>query len=458
MAKSEGGKFFLRIEDTDQKRSVEGAIEGLLDILNWVGLTFDEGPHIGGDYGPYVQTQRLDIYKKYLDELLAKGKAYHCFCTAERLDAMRAEQQANKLPPRYDRHCRSLSKEEVEAKIAAGEPYVIRHKLPLEGEITVQDELRGNITVQFKEMDDYVLIKSDGIPTYQFANVVDDHTMKTSHVLRAEEWIPSLPKNIQLYNDFGWEPPKFVHMSLTLNKEGGKLSKRQGDVAVEDYRAKGYLQEALINFSALLGWHPKDDQEILTLDEIISKFNYKDMGVKGAIFDLDKLDYYNGYYIRQKPIMELVELCKPFLVENLNLTAKNSKKTDEFLAKVIKTEQERLKKLIDIGEATEFYFKDEIEYDTNLLVWKKTTLEEMKVNLQKVYDFLEKISIENWNREHIETNVVEYLKSNNLKIGDHLWPTRVALSGRQASPGPFEIANVLGKEETLARIKRAIEK
>ncbi|MBU4431955.1 glutamate--tRNA ligase, partial [Patescibacteria group bacterium] len=381
MAKSEGGKFFLRIEDTDQKRSVEGAIEGLLDILNWVGLTFDEGPHLGGDYGPYVQTERMDIYKKYLEELLATGKAYYCFCTSERLDAMRAEQQANKLPPRYDRHCRNLSKEDVEKRIAAGEPYVVRHKLPLDGEITVHDELRGDITVQFKEVEDYVLIKSDGIPTYQFASVVDDHTMKTSHVLRAEEWIPSLPKNIQLYNDFGWEPPKFVHMSLTLNKDGGKLSKRQGDVAVEDYRAKGYLQEALINFSALLGWHPKDDQEILTLDEIISKFNYKDMGVKGAIFDLDKLDYYNGYYIRQKPIAELVELCKPFLAENLKLTNNSYKKTDEFLTKVVKSEQERLKKLIEIGELTEFLFKDEIEYDTNLLVWKKTTLEEMKVNL-----------------------------------------------------------------------------
>lgn len=448
----------MRIEDTDQKRSVEGAIEGLLDILNWVGLTFDEGPHLGGDYGPYVQTQRMDIYKKYLDELLATGKAYHCFCTSERLDAMRAEQQANKLPPRYDRHCRNLSREEVGAKIAAGEPYVIRHKLPLEGEITVYDELRGAITVKFSEIEDYVLIKSDGIPTYQFASVVDDHTMKTSHVLRAEEWIPSLPKNIQLYNDFGWEPPKFVHMSLTLNKDGGKLSKRQGDVAVEDYRAKGYLQEALINFSALLGWHPRDDQEILTLDEIIAKFNYRDMGVKGAIFDLDKLDYYNGYYIRQKPIAELVELCKPFLVENLKLTSNPAKKTDEFITKVVKSEQERLKKLIEIGELTEFLFKDEIEYDANLLVWKKTNLDEMKVNLQKVYDFLEKISEENWNRENLEGNVIEYLKSNDLKIGDHLWPTRVALSGKQASPGPFEIADVLGKVETLARIKKGILK
>lgn len=458
MAKSEGGKFFLRIEDTDQKRFVEGATEKLIAVLDWIGLKFDEGPHIGGDYGPYVQTQRMDVYDKYLKELLAKGKAYHCFCSSERLDAMRVEQQAQKLPPRYDRHCRNLSEEEVATKIAAGEPYVIRHKLPLEGKITVFDELRGAITVKFSEMDDYILIKSDGIPTYQFANVVDDYTMKTSHVLRAEEWIPSLPKNIQLYNDFGWQAPKFVHMSLTLNKEGGKLSKRQGDVAVEDYRDKGYLQEALINFSALLGWHPKDDQEILSLDEIVKKFNYKDMGVKGAIFDLDKLDYYNAYYIRRKSIGELVELCKPFLVENIKLTANNSKKMDEFLAKVIKTEQERLKRLIDIGEATEFFFRDEIEYDTDLLVWKKTTIEEMKTNLQKIYDFLEKIAIENWNRGYLETQTIEYLKINNLKIGDYLWPTRVALSGRQASPGPFEIADVLGKDETLQRIKRAIEK
>jgi nondiscriminating glutamyl-tRNA synthetase len=315
LAKKMGGDFILRIEDTDQKREVEGAVDSLIKVLDWVGITFDEGPHKGGDCGPYIQSQRLDIYKKHIDELLAEGKAYHCFCSAERLEEMRNEQAANKQAPRYDRACRNLSQEEVDKKIAAGEKFVIRQAMPLEGEVKVFDELRGEIVFKASDLEDHVLIKSDGVPTYQFASVVDDHLMGISHITRGEEWLPSFPKNVLLYQAFGWEVPKFIHLPLILNKTGGKLSKRQGDVFVEDYKAKGYLPEALINFCALLGWHPKNDKEIFTLDELKSEFNIEGLGASPAVFDIEKLDYYNGHYIRQKEINELTKLCLPYLTE-----------------------------------------------------------------------------------------------------------------------------------------------
>ena len=256
LTKSMDGKTVLRIEDTDEKRKVEGAIEKLIDILDWVGISFDEGPGLSGDYGPYIQSQRLEIYQNHIDELLAAKKVYHCFCTPERLDKMRVQQQKKKLPPRYDRKCRDLSQAEVEKKLKKKEKYVIRQKMPLSGIVKVYDELRGEIKFNAKELEDHVLLKSNGVPTYHLAVVVDDRLMEITHVIRGEEWIPSLPKNILLYKAFDWIPPKFIHMPLTLNKGGGKLSKRQGDVAVEDYKAKGYLPEAIINFSVLLGWSP----------------------------------------------------------------------------------------------------------------------------------------------------------------------------------------------------------
>ena len=320
LAKSMGGQYILRIEDTDQKREVEGAIDSLINILSWVGISFDEGPNLGGKFGPYIQSQRLDIYKKHTDELLAKGGAYRCFCSAERLTKMREEQAAAHQAPRYDRACRNLSREEVEARVANNEPFVIRQAMPLEGSVKVHDELRGEIIWQAADLEDHVLIKSDGVPTYQFASVVDDRLMKISHVTRGEEWLPSFPKNILLYQAFGWELPKFIHLPLILNKGGGKLSKRQGDVFVEDYKAKGYLPEALINFCALLGWHPKSDKEIFSLQELEKEFNIEGLGVSPAIFDQDKLDYLNGYYIRQKSVEELTELCIPYLLNNKQQT------------------------------------------------------------------------------------------------------------------------------------------
>jgi glutamyl-tRNA synthetase len=468
LAKSRNGKLILRVEDTDQKREVEGAIEQLVDILDWVGIKFDEGPDIGGKYGPYIQSQRLDIYKKYAEELLKIGGAYRCFCSPERLAEMRKEQQAKKLPPRYDRTCRDLSAKEVEERIKSGEKFVVRQKMPLEGEVVVYDELRGEIKFKAEDLEDHILIKSNGVPTYQFANVIDDHLMEITYVLRGEEWIASFPKNILLYQAFGWEPPRFIHLPLVLDKKGGKLSKRQGDVAVEDFKKNGYLPEALINFCALLGWHPKDDDEILSMERLIKEFNIKDMGISPAIFDIEKLDYLNGYYIRQKPLDELVELCMPYLEENLKKTrehpatprfrgASENKKAG-FIKKVISLEQERLKKLSEIGELTEFFFVDKLEYPEDLLAWKKLTVKQAKKNLEKICELLEKIPQDCWTNDSIEESIMSYLKSKELRVGEYLWPMRVALTGRKASPGPFDVAEVLGREESLKRIKRAIIK
>jgi nondiscriminating glutamyl-tRNA synthetase len=345
IAKKLNGKFILRIEDTDQKREVKGAIKGLIKILNWVNIKFDEGPilisqkkikdiqnskfkiqNYLGEYGPYIQSERLDIYKINLEKLLKTKKVYHCFCTPERLQKIREEQQSKKLPSRYDKKCRNLSEEEIRQKIKAGEKFVIRQKMPLQGEVIVYDELRGEIKFKAKDLEDHVLIKSNGIPTYQFANVVDDHLMEISHVTRADEWISSFPKNILLYQSFGWKIPKFIHFPVVLNKEGGKLSKRQGDVSVEDFKEKGYLPEALINFCVLMGWHLKKskiknqnvnlDEEIFSMKELIKLIEIKDMRTSSSIFDIEKLNWMNGYYIRKMNLNKLTEMCVPYLIKN----------------------------------------------------------------------------------------------------------------------------------------------
>ncbi|MFA5248495.1 MAG: glutamate--tRNA ligase [Patescibacteria group bacterium] len=449
-AKSMGGKLILRIEDTDQERKVEGAVEKMIEVLAWAGITFDEGP--------YTQTERLEIYQKYIKELLNKGEAYYCFCSKERLDNLREEQQAKKMPPRYDRACRNLSHEEAEKRIALGEKFVIRQKMPLEGEVVVRDELRGDTKFPAIDLDDHILIKSDGIPTYHFASVVDDHLMEISHVLRGSEWLPSLPKNILLYQSFGWTPPRFYHLPLMHNKEGGKLSKRKGDAFVEDFRAKGYLPEALVNFLALLGWHPEGEKEILSIAEIIKEFKLKNIGISPAIFDIDKLDYFNGMYIRQRPLPELLELCQPFLAENLALTTSDYKKSNEFLIKVVSLARERLKNLSEIGGLTKYFFCDNLEYKTELLVWRKSNAEGAKASLSDLKNYLTEFSEEDWNLKNLEEKVVAWLKDNEKGVGDYLWPLRVALTGEQASPSPFEMADTLGKTETLEKINLAINK
>lgn len=451
IAKSLQGKFILRIEDTDQKREVEGAAESLAKTLSLFDINFDEGPHLGGDYGPYTQSERLDIYKKYSDQLLQEDKAYRCFCSEERLTQMREEQALNKQAPRYDRLCRNLSPEESLARANAGEPFVIRQKMPLDGEVTVHDELRGDITFKAQDLDDQVLIKSNGVPTYQFASVVDDHLMEISHVTRGDEWLPSYPKNFLLYSAFGWTPPKFIHFPLILNKEGGKLSKRKGDVFVEDYLAKGYLPEAIINFCALLGWHPKGDNEILTKDELVQSFFVGGIGISPAVFDIEKLNYYNAYYIRNKKPEELVELCRPYLIAaGFDLNGRD-------LEKIIAISCDRLKTLADITTTAAFFFRDP-EYDPELLLWKTLTIDEAKNNLRELVPILENTPDDDWVKETLEEEVFMYIKSNDKKNGDYLWPWRVALSGEKNSPSPFEIAWALGKTETLKRLGAALLK
>lgn len=449
IAKSNEGKLILRIEDTDQAREVEGSQKHLIDILNWAGIYFDEGPHKNGDFSPYIQSQRQDKYDKYAKELLDSGHAYRCFCSSERLAEMRKKQQENKQAPKYDRHCRDLSEEEIKQKLENKESFVIRQKMPLEGGVKVKDELRGDINFKASDLDDQVLIKSDQMPTYQFASVVDDHLMEISHVTRGEEWLPSFPKNVLLYQAFNWEVPKFIHLPLILNKEGGKLSKRQNDVAVEDYKEQGYLPAALLNFSILLGWHPKDDKEIMSLEEIIKIFKVNDMQISPAVFDREKLDYFNAYYLRQLSPESLLEKAKTFL------QAYHLKDTT-YLQKILVLEQSRIKKLDELPELIDFFFQDKLNYEPELLIWKKSTKEETKLHLQELHDFLDKIEESKWEEKHLEETIINYLKENEKKIGDYLWPLRVALTGRKNSPGPFEVASILNKETSLKRIERAI--
>lgn len=446
LSKKLKGDFILRIEDTDEKRLVKGAGESLVATFEKLGITFAEGPQQGGACGPYIQSQRLALYKKYATELVAKGEAYYCFATAEELEKMRQAQIAQHEPPRYDRRFRDYSPVEAKKRLAAGEPFVIRHKMPLSGLIKVKDELRGEISFQAKEVEDYVLLKSDGYPTYQLASVVDDHLMKITHVTRGEEWLPSLPKNITLYKSFGWTPPKFIHFPLILNKGGGKLSKRTGDVFVEDYFKRGYLVEAIINFCALLGWHPKNDQEFFTLKQLEKTFDLNGVGTSPAIFDQEKLDFLNGHYIRSLSLDKLLILAKPFLPEG---------KSADFLKAVLALEQPRLKNLSELSDSTAFFFNKKLTYQPALLLWKKTNEQTTFVNLTAVAEKLATVPEKKWQSASLEKIIIDWLKKENKNLGDYLWPLRVALSGRKASPGPFEIASILGKEEALEKIKQA---
>lgn len=337
--------------------------------------------------------------------------------------------------------------------------------MPIKGKIIVHDELRGDIEFNNADLDDHVLIKSNGIPTYQFANVIDDHLMKITHVTRAEEWISSFPKNALLYQSFEWEMPKFIHFPIVLNKEGGKLSKRQGDVAVEDFKEKGYLAEALINFCVLMGWHPKDDNEILSIDQIINLFEIKDMGISSAIFDIEKLNWINGCYIRNKPLDELTEMCIPYLIKDglIEIIDKQKYKillTKEiidfdYLKKIISLEQERMKKISEIGELVKFFFIDKLEYEFELLRWKKNDLKIVLENLKLAKEELEKIQDMEFTKENLEKILIDLTKKTG--VGELLWPLRVALTGQKNSPGPFEVAEILGKKRCLQRIKQAID-
>ncbi len=485
-AKKQGGSFLIRIEDTDQTRFVEGAAEQLLESLYFMGLSVDEGNSLKtnasddtqgernesltypktieiGNFGPYAQSERTDIYKKYAMQLVAEGKAYYCFCEPQRLTEMREKQQAEKKAPMYDRYClQNIAPDQINEKLKENCPATIRLKVPKNEIIEFDDLIRGKISFNTDNIDDQVLLKSDGFPTYHLANVVDDHLMQISEVIRGEDWLPSTPKHILLYRAFGWEIPQFAHLPLLLNPDRSKLSKRQGDVAVEDYIKKGYLKEALINFVAMLGWNPGEGntQEIFSMNELIEKFDLKKVHKAGAVFDLKKLDWINGQYIKKLSDDELLKNALPFFAEkdffkswNMKHETWNNDEKEKYLQKVLTIEKERLAKFSDVGEENKFFFQD-ISYDKEMLRWKTNTDEEIIASLQKAQITFEEISENDWELKNVEEKLLEVAGD---KRGDFLWPLRMALTGAQKSPSPFECAWVLGKKEAILRIENAIK-
>ncbi len=460
-AKKNNGKFLLRIEDTDRERFVEGGMENILNSLHWAGIKIDEGVDFDlnknivqtGEAGPYIQSERLDIYKKYIGELVEAGHAYYCFCSKERMDEVRKMQELNKQPTGYDGYCRNLSLDEAKKRVEAGESYVVRMKMPKEGATKFVDMVRGEVEFKNELIDDQVLLKADGFPTYHMAVVVDDHLMGITHVIRGEEWLPSTPKHVKLYEMFGWEAPQFAHLSLLVNEQKQKLSKRHGDVSVEDFKAKGYLPEALINFIAFLGWNPGDEREIFSLKDLEKEFDFAKVSKASGVFNREKLDWYNQQYIMSMDAEELAKRTENFFV-NAGIKLSDVKCQ---LSEVVKLEQGRASTLVELVDNVSFLFVDKLEYEPELLIWKKSTKEDTKEKLESVLEFLNTLEGE-WSKEYLEEKILPWTKDKGWGNGDILWPMRVALSGLKNSPGPFEIAGVLGKDKTLERMSFAIEK
>lgn len=462
-ARQNKGKLLLRIEDTDQSRSVEGAVENLLSMLAWVGIVPDEGPHIEnrtvvdkGDFGPYTQSERLPIYREHAAQLVRDGHAYACFCTPQRLDEMRTLQQKAGQPPMYDRLCQGLSREELDQHVIAQTPHVIRMKVPRGQKVVVHDLVRGKVVFQTDTVDDQVIMKSDGFPTYHLAVVVDDHLMKVSHVFRGEEWLPSTPKHLLLYKAFGWTVPVYAHLPLLLNADKSKLSKRQGDVSVEDYIAKGYLKEAIINFVALLGWNPGggSTDEIFTLSELEERFSIEKVHKAGAVVDVKRLNWINAHYIKKMPIDQLMRRAQDFLETKEYYASWDIDDKHAAAIRLLTVEQDRLERLIDVGEENQFFFGP-IEYDASLLYWKENTREETLHVITRAHDLLQDVDDSDWTREHLTSLLMDAAGD---KRGDFLWPLRAALTGEQRSPSPMDCAWVLGKSEAIARLDAAQKK
>lgn len=485
--------FVLRIEDTDRKRFIEGSLESLIKTLNWADLEYDEGvflaakplkfsglaathsekyPNIveGGEYGPYIQSEKLEVYKKYAEELVKKGQAYYCFCEPERLEEMREKQRAQKKPPIYDRYClRNVSGEEINKNLKSNCPYTIRLKIPENETVEFEDIVRGKVKFKTDLVDDTVLLKSDGFPTYHLANVVDDYEMKITHVIRGEEWLSSVPKHLLLYEYFGWEPPKFAHLPLLLNADRSKLSKRQGDVAVEDYIKKGYLKEAIINFVAMLGWNPGEGstQEIFTLQELTQKFDLSRVHKSGAVFDIKKFNWINSQWIKKITLEDLYERSKQFWKEkDFYINASEEKKSQNYIKKILSIERDRLGKLSEVGENNKFFFQ-EPNYGKEILRWKELTWDEIRASLEKSLKILDNIKDEEWERGNLKKILMDAAGEKPTRNATHsvaggrgelLWPLRAALTGVEKSPSPFEVAWVLGKKEALKRIKKAMGK
>ena len=447
IAKNNGGKFILRIEDTDRERLVEGAVDVIYNTLKVAGLKHDEGPDVGGEYGPYVQSERRDMYLPYAEQLIREGKAYRCFCTKERL----AELSEESVGGGYDGHCRDLSQEEIDRLLAEGVPYVIRQKMPTEGSTTFSDAVFGDITVENTELTDQILIKSDGFPTYNFANVIDDHLMGITHVVRGSEYLSSAPKYNLLYEAFGWEVPTYVHCSPVMKDAQHKLSKRNGDPSYEDLIGEGYLKDAVVNYVTLLGWSPGGEREIFSLEELVDIFELRGISKSPAIFDVAKLKYINAEYIRAMTPEQFADVARPYIRKGV----KNPDIDPDLIAPLL---QQRCERLADIPEQVDF-FDAVLEYDSEMYFHKKmkTDASTALVTLKELRPVLEGIS--DWTFENIHDTLFGYIAERELKNGFVLWPLRTALSGKQVTPGGgVEFCHILGKEESLKRIDAAIEK
>ena len=456
-ARANGGKFILRIEDTDRERYQEEALQDLYDTLNWLGTKWDEGPDVGGDYGPYVQSQRTELYREYARQLVESGHAYYCFCSSERLDKLREEQKKNKKDSSgYDRKCRNLTQSEIDGYERDGIKPVIRLKVPLDGETVFHDHILGRIKKKNRDVSpDPVLLKSDGYPTYHLANVIDDHFMEITHIMRAQEWLPSGPLHVILYKAFGWEPPVYCHLPMVMGKDGQKLSKRHGSTAVRDFIAKGYLPEAVMNYVSLIGWSYDDSREFFTREDLEKLFTIDKLNKAPGVFDYKKLDWFNGQYIRKKTEAELEALILPYLEKagfvSSPMTAEEKGIVDSMMPLV----KERLKVLSDITEVSGFLFRDIENYNTADIIPKKIdaekTIEVLTLMKDKIGDVI------SLSEEDADNKFREFAEALDVKLGDLLMPFRVAVTGTRMSPPLIASVKLLGLEKTYTRVERVIE-
>lgn len=453
-ARHHGGDFILRIEDTDQVRSTEESVQAILDGMSWLGLDWDEGPGKDGGYGPYFQTGRLDLYKKYAQELLDAGRAYYCYCTPEELDERRKKMQEAGEAPRYDQRCLHLTEEEAEKYRAEGRKPVIRFKAKNSGKTIVDDLVRGKVVFDNEVIDDFVIFKSDGMPTYNFAVVVDDYLMKISHVIRGEDHLSNTPKQIQIYEALGWEVPKFAHISMILGPDRTRLSKRHGATSVMQYKADGYLPEAMVNYLALLGWSYNATDNLFTKDQLVEYFSLDGVSKNPAVFDLAKLQWMNGVYIREASLDRLVELMKPYLLDAGYITEELSQPEEERLRGIVAEMQTRLKTLDEIVELTTYFFKDVEEYEEKALKnLKKEYVPELLERLADIFSTLEP-----FNQETVEKEFKKLQEEYDLKLGKLIHPVRAALTGRTVSPGIYDTIVLIGQEEVVKRLRAGAQK
>ncbi|MDD2232922.1 MAG: glutamate--tRNA ligase [Sphaerochaetaceae bacterium] len=458
-AKSSGGKFILRVEDTDRTRYSDEALEDLYSTLDWLGIKWDEGPIAGGPYGPYIQSERYDIYRKYAQQLVDSGMAYYCFCTPERLEALRSEQEASHSPEQgYDRHCRNLSKDEVQALLDQGLKPVIRLKVPTEGSTTFHDVIMGDITRENKDISpDPILLKSDGFPTYHLANVIDDHLMHITHILRAQEWIPSGPLHVILYKAFGWEPPVYCHLPMVMGSDGHKLSKRHGSTSVRDFRDKGYLPEAIINYVTLVGWSFDGEKQFFSKAELEKDFSIEKINKAPGVFDYKKLDWFNGQYIRAKSDSELAALLVPYLDKESLLDGMDEQAKLDRVTAIVPLVKERLVVLSDVNDMTRFVFRDPGMPDAKTLCAKGHTAAQEYQGLAKAYPILRSGLESGKPDSEIEQELCAIAPELGIKVNGVFMPIRASVTGSQVSPPLFDSIRAVGYDESFRRIERALE-